>query len=272
VDGAALQPIRDDGIPDAFWINRNLAIGQVARELDCRFGAHGKIHCWHPEKHKNGDRTPSVGIHVEANRVKCFGCDSRYMSVVDLVMDVQGVAFLQAIRWIDSHFPGVPRVPKGKHLRDPDRHRFPVGHEDPLELIVRSGVWAKLSPPSQRILPVLRGFGERQQDRTYRLSMSYVAIMRYSGVGSYSGVSKATKELEAWRLLERVPAIGELSPIRATAEYLLTPYSNEFQELANAVAGDLKAAVEAERELRRQARMERAKKLRTRRPKGPIGT
>src|SRR5579871_5733053 len=74
-----------DGIPDLKWINHSLPIEAVARKLCLKFGDHGKIHCWHPERHQNGDRTPSVSIRKVNNTIRCFGCGAKPMSVVDLV-------------------------------------------------------------------------------------------------------------------------------------------------------------------------------------------
>src|SRR5438105_9538916 len=93
------------------------------RALDLKFGSGGNIHCWHSEKHKNGDRTASVGIWKSTNRVKCFGCDTPTMSVVDLVMNVRAEDAASAANWLGSNFD-VKRIPKRRHL-EPDRPRNP---------------------------------------------------------------------------------------------------------------------------------------------------
>jgi hypothetical protein len=270
-----LRHPQTDGIPDARWINRELKVADVASELGCRLGDYDKLHCWHPERHKNGDRSPSVGINRKANQVKCFGCNSMPMSVIDLVMDHRGVSVTEAIRWLDGRFE-IPRIPKGKHLSEPDRPRFQVGHEAPMELLVRSGVWARLSPSAQRIFPVLLSLAELvepRERRRYRVTISYRALMRYSGVRSYNSVSAAVREFREWWLLKSLPVCGTSAPIRPASAYLITPYSDEFQELANAVAREHRAACEAEREFRRQARAERVKQVRaSKQPPEPDGT
>jgi hypothetical protein len=262
---------QSEGIPDARWINRNLAIAEVARALECRSDGHGKLHCWHPEKHKNGDRSASVGIDRRTNRVKCFGCNTKSMSVLDFVMDVHGFAIPEAIRWLDEQFD-IPHIPKRKHLREAECPRFEVGRETPMELLVRSGVWARLSPPAQRIFPVLLSWSEPDEKRRYQVKMSYRAIMRHSGVRSYNAVRAALTEFREWRLVESLPVLGQSVPIRPASEYLITPYSNEFQELATAVAGEHRAAIQAERECRKQARAERLKLIRMQRTPQRDGT
>jgi hypothetical protein len=42
------------GIPDMRFINRELPIVNVARELDLRLDGVTKIHCWHPDQHQQG--------------------------------------------------------------------------------------------------------------------------------------------------------------------------------------------------------------------------
>src|SRR3974377_1986600 len=81
-----------EGIPDLKWINRSLPIADVARRLGVRFGQPGMVHCWHPDKHEHGDRTPSRSIRPKNNTTKCFGCGTKPLSVADLVMDVLGLS------------------------------------------------------------------------------------------------------------------------------------------------------------------------------------
>src|SRR5215469_1785539 len=137
----------DAGIPDLKWINRNVPIGDVATKLDLRFGSTGMLHCWHPERHKNGDRTPSVGIRKSTNRLKCFGCDTPPMSAVDLVIDVFQTDIVGAATWFSRNF-AVRRIPKGRHLGPRAKDCwFEVGREQPIELLIKSGIWAALSAP-----------------------------------------------------------------------------------------------------------------------------
>src|ERR1019366_10337032 len=42
--------------PDLKWVNRHLPIRDICSALGLGFGAGGMIHCWHPERHKAGDR------------------------------------------------------------------------------------------------------------------------------------------------------------------------------------------------------------------------
>src|SRR5215472_17497210 len=115
-DVAFRTPLRaSDGIPDFKWINRFLPIADVARKLGIRFGERGMIHCWHPERHQHGDRTPSASIRPKNDTIRCFGCGTRPLSVVDLVMDARGLCVTDAARWLNENFE-IRRIPPRKHL------------------------------------------------------------------------------------------------------------------------------------------------------------
>jgi hypothetical protein len=252
---------RNGGIPDLGWINRSLPIADVAKALDLRFGQGGMVHCWHPEKHQNGDQTPSVGVRKATNRVKCFGCGSPTMSVVDLVRDRLGVDVAEAARWIAGHFD-VPQIPKRRHL-EPDRplRWCDVGHEEPIELLVKSGVWAGLSPQAQRVAPVLLCLAAKEDRDTFRIQISDRALMRYSGVKSFSSVGKAKRQLEEIEWLECLPSDGPGGAMRPVSAYRLTPYSDGLMELANVIAAQNREEIAAERQMRKQQRHARRQAL-----------
>src|SRR6185369_15788329 len=100
---------------DMRFINRELPIAEIAHALHLRFDGDRKIHCWHPERHKNSDRTASVGIRPGNNTVKCFGCDTRPIGPIDLVMDVLSMSSAaNAALWIVAAGFNVPAIPAGK--------------------------------------------------------------------------------------------------------------------------------------------------------------
>lgn len=103
-------------IPDMRFINRELSIADVARKLDLRLDGNSKIHCWHPDRHQHGDRTASVGIRTTNNTVKCFGCDSKPIGPIDLVMYALGTESpADAALRIAERF-GVPTIPRAGML------------------------------------------------------------------------------------------------------------------------------------------------------------
>jgi len=82
-EGASSYPELVFAMPDICHISRQARTIELARELDLRLDGTSKIHCWHPDRHKHGDRTASVGIRTNNNTVKCFGCGSKPIGPID---------------------------------------------------------------------------------------------------------------------------------------------------------------------------------------------
>lgn len=240
------------------FINREVAIVKVAAALGLRFDNLAKIHCWHPERHKNNDRTASVGIRSTNNTVKCFGCNSKPMGPIDMVMDVLGVSAADAALWIAARFD-VPFIPAGRRLTHPTRRRHEVGLERGLALLVRSGLWASLPEAARGIAPVLLELSEKQRasDAELTVQISYLGISRYSGVRSPTAIRKALVALSEVGFLRLPETAGRRSPERKSATYTVTPNSDELWELAQAVAAQMKEEIAAERELRARLKKEK---------------
>lgn len=251
------------GIPNFAWINRNLPITEVARRLGLRLGTNGLIHCWHPDRHHNNDRTASVGVRKTNNTVKCFGCACELGPIgpIDLVVDVMRLdSPAQAGLWIAEHFE-VPTIPKRKHLKEPPRRIVRAGFEGDFGLLVQSGLWSRLSPPARAIVPVFLQFAQREDSRPiYHVQISYRAISRYSGIKSSNAVAKGVGELEEIHWLTRQRQESG-SPIKAVNSYVVTPESDELMELAHAMAAQMRNEIKVERELRSQQQAERRKSL-----------
>ena len=259
------------GIPDMRFINKHVAVADVARALDLRLEGTTKIHCWHPERHKNGDRTASVGIRASNNTVKCFGCDSKPMGPIDLVMDVLNTASAaDAALWIAARFQ-VPCIAPRKWLSGEDRPSNPVGREQGIELLIRSGIWAGLSEPAKAIAPVLLEFGEKVDafGERRQTQVSYRKLARYSGIQSHNAIRKGLVELSDVGFLSLPPGTAVRSPDRRTSTYVVTPNSDALFELANAVARQTQQAVDAEIELRRHQRNDRLRLRREKEKKRP---
>ena len=249
-----------DGVPDLRYINKRIAVADIARALDLRFGDNGLIHCWHPDRHQHGDRTASVGIRSTNNTVKCFGCGEGPFGPADLVMNALGLANPgDAACWIANRFD-VPYLPPGKHLVQPPRHIFQYGHEDDIGLLVFSGIWAKLSPPARSLVPVLLNLADHDgETHSLRARLSYRALSRYSGIVSPNAIKKAIEELQqiGWLSAVASPRTADSAPMRETAVYLIAPRSDDLVELANAQYAQQRSEVEIERKIRADTKARR---------------
>jgi hypothetical protein len=244
------------GIPDLRFINRRIAITDIARALDLRLGDNGNIHCWRPECHHNGDRTASVGFRKANNTVKCFGCGTGPLSVTDLVMVVLDIKNPgDAALWVAARFD-VPEISSGKHVVESERRIFRYSRESEIGVLIRSGLWPLLSVAARSLAPVLLEFAE---PRTRSVTISFLAMMRYSGVASPNAISAALRELEQIHWLSIVAGRREpgSGPVRTTSTYVLTPRSDELMDLANANCKQMREEIEIQRQIRAEARAKR---------------
>jgi hypothetical protein len=246
------------GIPDYRFINRQIPVREVAKLLGVREGTNGLLHCWHPDRHHNGDRTASVAVHPTLNTAKCFGhvCDIGPIGPIDVVVDILGCSLWEAGLWIAERFD-IPEIPKGKHLAElaPPIHQ--AGYEGQIGLLVGSGIWSRLSEASRCLIPILFHFAKRDRHQpVYRLTMSYRALGQYSGLASQTAISRALTELEGIHFLERLG--GRTNKVTRTVNcYVLTPESDELRELANVISKQTRDEVQAERRIRQQQRKRR---------------
>lgn len=65
-------------------------------------GGHSNARCF-GTAHKNGDRNPSLGLDIKANRFKCFSCGIQG-DTIELVMQARGIDFKQATEWLADTF------------------------------------------------------------------------------------------------------------------------------------------------------------------------
>lgn len=252
---------RKSGIPDMHFINRELPIADVARALQLRFDDSGKIHCWHPERHQHGDRTASVGIRATNNTMKCFVCDFKPKGPIDLAMDVLRLnSVADAALWIAARFR-VPFIPAHRRLAGQARRGERV--QSGLALMIRSGLWGRLSLAAQAIAPVLLEIAENERPGGERLTaqLSYRGITQMSGIKSPNAIRRALVELSEIGLMLAPTGRARGKLVQETAFYTLTPYSDELLEMAQATAQQARDEIAAGMELRSRLRKERVRIL-----------
>ena len=250
-------------IPDMAYIRHRIPIAEVASALGIRMAGRNVAHCWRVGSHQNGDRTASLSFH--RNRAKCHGCDADSMSVIDLVIKHEefepSFALREATAWICARWP-VPTIAKNAKLSRPERWATsPVGLSSfPLEMFVRSGVWAALDDAGRAILPVLFCFAENGE-----VSISYRGLARYSGKASDTTIAKVLQRFAQIGLLQVLPKARE--NFRDVNHYRFTPDSPKFQTMLSSVHERLRTERDKERTLRSELRVT-ASSNRSTNPKG----
>ncbi|HKN74222.1 MAG TPA: hypothetical protein VJW94_03515 [Candidatus Acidoferrum sp.] len=246
-----------------------LAVIDVARKIEWEVAvvqgdkdSIEKIVCPRSVEHKPGT-SQYLKVLPSNNKVVCVSCDTYPMTVLDMVRNFEKFETLRdAAEHVANYFPDLPRKPKASYLSNPTGESVPPDCRNPWVLLISSGIWAELSVPSQRLIPVLLTHSKWKDDgQTYRLKLSQRAMMRYSGVGSFTGINEALTELAAIGFLERVPVPRRKSSVeRETAEYVLTPLSQRLRELADAAVANFGEAIFQSKAIRRREKQARERK------------
>ena len=243
------------GYPDLEFTKQKVPIQDVARQLGLKVSGRYRAHCWRFDNHRNGDRDPSITFQKKTNRGRCWVCDGRTWSNLDLVMMFLGCDFRSAVAWVCEHFP-VPPAEPGKHLvhRNGWHPRYRVGTNGSVfEWLVRAGLWGWLSPAQRSVLVALQAFTDAE---TGLAKVSYRGLMRYSGVGSATSVAVAIKRFRRIHLLQVEPRIGG-DGFRACNCYRLTFDDPKFLSLLNEIHRRNFEEVELERAFRAEERKRR---------------
>jgi len=221
-----------------------------------------KIVCPRSDKHERG-ASPHLKVLLSNNKVVCESCDTYPMTVLDMVRHFGKFETLRdAAEHVARYFPDLPRKPKASYLSNPTGELVPPDCRNPLVLLISSGIWAGLSVPSQRLIPVLLTHSKWKDDgQPYRLILSQRAMMRYSGICSFTGISECLTEAAAIGFLQRLPVRGRAgSPEKETAEYVLTPLSPRLRKFADETAAKLGEAIYRDKAIARRERQKRERK------------
>jgi len=240
-------------LPSMKWLREQVPIGELVQLLGLK--RRGKyVHCWHPEKHSHGDRTPSVGIDVHRNKVHCFACGFDY-STIDLVMDVKEMTATRAAQWLASIWTSASQVEQGYEVREGLKWRFPgayrVDHPGPpmktrrishewsklkpkelkkrekgyVEQLVGSRSWRSLTPATVKVMLTLL---TSTDPKTLTLTISTRDLAKLVGMRR-SGVIRATRAIEQLGMYVADTAYDKLKQKNKTTIYRLTWYSHVWQ-------------------------------------------
>lgn len=78
-------------------------IVEVAERLGLEV-RNNRMRCFCPQNHAHGDRTPSVSLSPERNRYRCWVCKHVKGDAIELVRQVRGCGFSEAVQWLETHF------------------------------------------------------------------------------------------------------------------------------------------------------------------------
>ena len=249
---------RWQSMPDSRYIQKQVSVVMLARELGLDVVSKSNARCWRIENHQNADASPSIGF-TRRNTWMCNVCDERCRSNIELVMQVRDYGFAEAVRWIASLVP-VPSIPKGRHSGPRQanhlRSRVGVSASPVMYMLIHSGLWAELPSAERALLPVLVEFTDPE---TGLVTLSYAEMMFYSGIGKRAAISGALKNLERLHLVEHVTMHRREGAIKPIGTYRVTDDDPALQKMLadmrrqrNAQAAYRRSAARAAREERKR--------------------
>jgi hypothetical protein len=227
-------------VPSMKWLREQVPIGELVQLLGLK--QRGKyVHCWHPEKHSHGDRTPSVGIDVHRNKVHCFACGFDY-STIDLVMDLKGVTATHAAQWLASIWTGAGQVEQGYEVRERLRwvgQARKLTHEwsklkpkelkkrekGYLEQLVGSRSWRGINPATVKTILTLL---THTDPKSLTVTISSRDLAKLVGIRR-SAIIRASRVIEQHGLYATATAYDKLKKKNKTTIYRLTWYSQAWQ-------------------------------------------
>ena len=240
--------------PDLEHIKTKIPIQEIASELGLIVRGH-RANCWRLENHRNGDSDPSITFWKKKNRGRCWVCDEHSWSNLDLLMMVLPCDFPTAVAWVCERFQ-IPAAKPGKHIvhRNGWHPSYRVyTNESLFEWLVRSGLWAELTPTQRSVLPALHAFTDAE---TGLAEVSYRGLMRYAGVRSLTSIAAAVRHFRRIHLLQVEPRIGN-DGFRACNRYRFTFNDPKFLDLLNKIYRSHFEAVQLERAFRAEERKRR---------------
>ncbi len=86
-----------------------------------------RFRCLNPQNHKHGDRTASVTIWPERGFFKCWVCPDFKGDVIDLLKQIKGITFREAVRYLENRSPGGAPI----HRQRTPPSRTPVASKPP---------------------------------------------------------------------------------------------------------------------------------------------
>lgn len=202
--------------------------------------------CWRDHAKRDGRAT--VGVHVNSNSVRCFKCDSRNLSAIDLVRDVRGLSVGAAFRWFESEWPDVPKVrlkvttdTRGNTQNIYRGYTARRWDEVSCDVLALSPAWSRLSHAEKAIAAAIIARFPRERDVHPLLTCSYPELQSWAGVGDRHTIARALAKLRTIGLVQTalVPTGRETPHGFATRQTLLrlTWHSRRFQSWLAAPRG-----------------------------------
>ena len=213
----------------------SLSITAVAKALGIDV-VHGRCHCFFPQRHAHGDRTPSVSFSEERGTFRCWVCDDVRGDVISLVQLCKSMTFVQAIEWLKTEFPflvGSPKsIRKSFETTTKERRRSSIRKESFSEF--DSDVPSKPLIKEEDRKNIIFSFLKMLSPIEHTPAGAYLSgrriykpvwdKMRIRTIANYKEISGRLREIYSLEVLQYVGLFNERGNLRFYKHPLIFPY------------------------------------------------
>ncbi len=188
-------------LPDAAWLRHEIPIAEVAKNLGLEGEASGcKFNCW--RDHRPGERKRTLSTHAKSNTIRCFKCDSRNLSTIDLVAAILDLSVGEAMKYLAANFPGAPRRElriKAEHAHHAQSRKSVMTLQD----IICSRGWSSLSQRGKVLLTAICARSPQAGPEQFTLRCTYEHLARWTGITGRATIAAALRELTDRGVIQR---------------------------------------------------------------------
>jgi DNA primase (bacterial type) len=218
----------------------SLSITAVAKALGIDV-VHGRCHCFFPQRHAHGDRTPSVSFSEERGTFRCWVCDDVRGDVISLVQLCKSMTFVQAVEWLKSEYSfllGASKPARKSALPTAEGNSF----EKPVAPRSRNAVLSEpeIEPPQKPLIKeedrrnLIFSFLKMLKPIEHTPAGAYLSRrriykpvwdkMRIRTIADYEEISGRLREIYSLEVLQYVGLFNERGNLRFYKHPLIFPY------------------------------------------------
>ena len=240
----------------------SLSITAVAEALGIDV-ERGRFHCFYPQRHAHGDRSPSVTISEDRGLFRCWVCDDIRGDVINLVQLYKNYSFLEALDWLKETFPFlVPDGKKGPHEESPRKRsvqnspaveRSPREAEEDPSFVPEEPRAKELIPEDERkkvvlsflkMLSPVDGTPAAAYLMKRRIFKPVWDKMLLRTITDYNALNRELKETYSMEVLQYVGLFNEKGNLRYYKHPLIFPYLDPLRRASHFQARAIDSSVE----------------------------
>jgi hypothetical protein len=159
-------------------------VADVAYRLGLK-GDGRKFDCFR-ETHPSDKPRRGLSVNGKTNTLKCFGCNGKPLSTIDLVMEMHGCDVGAAIRWLAGCYPSVPMAKvKASGAIKQSNYKSEMTLQD----LVLSPGWAAMGLSERAIITALAARCPKAGSEQWTIRCTYQKIAEWASVSRRTAIT-----------------------------------------------------------------------------------